>query len=89
MRNPAVRKIVAEAATRLREDLLKIAASLVARRMEGVDGEYVVISVLASGEGGEGPDPPSPSLLQARRCWRAQRSACTKPTVSRVPVASA
>ena len=32
MRNPAVRKIVAEAATRLREDLLKIAASLVARR---------------------------------------------------------
>ena len=53
MRNPAVRKIVAEAATRLREDLLKIAASLVARRMEGVDGEYVVISVLASGEGGE------------------------------------
>ena len=25
-------------------------------------GEYVVISVLASGEGGEGPDPPSPSL---------------------------
>ena len=57
-----MRKIVAEAATRLREDLLKIAASLVARRMEGVDGEYVVISVLASGGGGEGPDPPSPSL---------------------------
>jgi hypothetical protein len=45
--------IVAEAAARLREDLLKIAARLVDPRIEDLDGKYEVINVLA----GEGPEP--------------------------------
>ena len=42
--------IVAEAAARLREDLLEIASRLVAPHTEDVDGEYEVINVRA-GEG--------------------------------------